>query len=693
MTDYFIDYHFENNIYPTFEEYKEEWNKKSSPKSKNKSDEELRDKYDTLLAKSVSIVESAERKHELEVLKKEASKSLKSVLSFLLNTRTKKLRRTPGFNYRNLPDASRKRFKMFADDMMKNTIAASDVGDAKKIYKLSANLPKVIKNTENNYMLGDVVHAVRSTLIRKTLGDAASEKAEEIEKIKNNPDISEDAKNAMIDVITNAIIRESVDSMMRVGEEDGVEILQQQMEGNTTSSISEPENSVNYNAIVSEEIKERVFNDPEVAGLFGLSISLPVKEVIDRIPADFSNQKDFKPILTPPSKFIKSPPVSLPPVPDVSEPVPKPFWTNNKLAAVGALAFLAGLYGLYKYFEPTEKLDDIISDEEFEARKLEGYIPPEASKQEFVEAFNMTTPEKLENFEKTRNFLDFIKPTTGRQDNEASRMLAENYSNPLSENYDILRLPEIIGSMIYYNYIAETPTYVMPEPFILGYETPSFPSDYEPPATITGILAPPQSINSITRTNNFGLLAPPQTLSSISILDNLNKNAIPLPPPPQEINNNYTKETSPNIMSFDTPYKNYEDLPEYMKVYITREEFNASMKNEGTINRLVSRHNRGVSDVRNGLLSDKVELVPREKIPVIRPEKFLSSFPIAVPNSTPESFPRQPAQFMIGTGTILRKGKLRKSRLEYGEQDLPNNVELIGSETTLVKKIKPIPKY
>ena len=683
--DYFLKFYKENQRYPTFEEYENKMTK--SVKSKEISLEELKKKYNELLEKSISKFVEKKREKALEITK--------NLIPFLINAKSRNLRRTPGFNYRNLPTLELSRFKAYFDDMKKNTIEATDTNNRQLAYKITnPNLPKVIKIIgKNSYMLGDVVHAVRSTLIRKALGDEAVKKTEEIDKIKNNPDISDDNKKALIDVVINDMVKESVDSIMMLDEADRVEILQQQMEGNTTSSISNPENSINYSANISEEIKETIFNEPEVSALIGLSISLPVKEIYQLLPDKFTNYIPFLPN---------------DPIPDVlpNDPIPDvlptgsffneeldvlPFWTDRKIAIIGGIAGLLAASSLAWYFSQKSEMDKkeldlLMTDEEFEKKKKDGYIPLEASKAEFLEAFHLISSDNLNEFDESKN----------------ARLLMIEAENRLillaNKEYKDLTYADFPGLVwtVIKNMFSTPGTYDIPEPFIKPYKI-----------THPNISVIPPIFKNL-EFNTCPLLAPPQDFpipESLKVISNIPKPDIALlAPPPLRydrlddnapvLNNNYTQNNLRNIMSFQTPYKTYEDLPEYMRVFITREEFNAAMSNKGTINDLILKKN-GYNDGRNNILSAPLPRVPSEKIPIRREGKFLSSFPAAYPNSTPKSFPREGDQGIIGTGTQLRKGDGSKytTVVKYFKERDRDNVGLIGSETRLIKKVKKIPLY
>lgn len=641
---------------------------------KTSAENALRERYEAFL-KRVGEIKSGEKKREEFKTERGRKKAVLELTSKEIDLVKKvKAGGNPNFNYRKLTPERREKFDRFFKDMFITTVSALVSGRYDEMFSFSdETLPNSIFEGGDSANLGNVISAVKVVILKNVLEVSSQKMKQKIEGVLNNNDIPTEDKQPIINEIIEDFEDEEGGVIIDMTPDERIELLRQELEGNTDIFLSNRQNSTRYDEVLDAEkddtfieMEERVVENQDrftwlriALGLGAVSTDNPVvmEEVFNKLPDDF-NREAFNLFNANARNTVIPTAISDP------DTILPSFWTNTKIAAVGGLVALLASYGIYKYFEkPDENLDAVISDEEFEVKKKEGFIPPEATKSNFVEAFNMTTPEKLEEYEKTRDFKTLIPYNA----NEASTVLAEKFINPFSKNYSdpLLAMVNKYTPNEWYglinNYLNPT-KYDLPEPFL-------FPS-------------------------TSGALAPPQKIPSITELDNLNNPVIALPPlPTHQINNNYTQNSLPNIMSFQNPYKNYDDLPEYMKVYITREEFDATMKNEGNINRIFLKNQRGV-DNKNGLLSTKLAKVPIDRIPVKKNNGYLRTFPVNVPNSSPISNIRPDEQGMIGTNTRLNTTGVKKFvQVEFGKGKKYDNQELIGTETRLIKKVKKIPLY
>lgn len=176
--------------------------------------------------------------------------------------------------------------------------------------------------------------------------------------------------------------------------------------------------------------------------------------------------------------------------------------------------------------------------------------------------------------------------------------------------------------------------------------------------------------------------------------------ALPSPSEIQEekINNNYSFNSSLNIMNFQTAYKTYDDLPEYLKTYMTKEQYEAKLSSTGSINNPISVSQSKaipIPPARNGLLSGELPKVKIVKIPVREHGKFLSRFPVAVGNARADIEIKDSSyQNMIGTATHLNeKGGKKFRSIEYYKEKNLNNENLLGVETRMIKKVKKNPGF
>ena len=640
------------NMLRTMENQLKKLGKNFSKKLGESAENQLRKRYDDFIKRAKEIIRGNIVRADFGKNNMQLSQAM---LDIIRNYRTSgRVEPNPKFNYRTASKEEKEKFDLLFNDMLLNTVNALNSGNFDEIFTLSSDIPGVIFEGGNTHNFGNVIAAVRVEIFKKVLEDSKKKQDEEVDKIDR--DIPKEELKALISDIVDNFEAEDDLIVERMTPYERLEFYRQE----------NPETNVNE---VIESVEK--FNWLRMGLLLPFEANINqemLMEIVNKFPGDFNDE---------PMEILRpnyNEPVADPVIdPVVDNDAGNPFWTNSKIAVVGGLMALlaaAGIYYLSRDDVSKEQLDAVISDDEFEKKKNEGFIPKQASKREFVEAFNLTIPEQLENFDISRMFLDTYMPENLLNDyDNKTRTLDEFLATVLSNSLDSYLDPK---------------TYKMPQPFIPPYNVYStYMTKYEP-----GSIALPQNITE---------------------LDELNSIIPPLLPSPPVINNNYAKETSPNIMSFQTPYKTYEDLPEYLKVFITREKFNAGMTTEGSIDKLISRKNDKLysaqnlssnilqknmqPDYRNGLLSDKIPTVPRDIIPIIREDKFLSSFPTARPNSTPSSFPNQSVQFMIGTGTTLLKGKLKKNDPQYTKQETPSNVEMIGTETTLLKKKKEVVKY
>lgn len=207
---------------------------------------------------------------------------------------------------------------------------------------------------------------------------------------------------------------------------------------------------------------------------------------------------------------------------------------------------------------------------------------------------------------------------------------------------------------------------------------------------VSGLLAPPRLIVP-EKLQEYNITKPDPILALPS--SSLNDYT----PIPENINNNYTDNPTPNIMNFQTAYKTYDDLPEYLKVYMTKEAYDVKIKNTGSINNPIETSQRKAifQPQTNGLLSTPPVKVLVEKVPVFRERKYLSSFPIAVKNSsTGITLKDSGYQNMIGTATHLNeKGGKKFRSVEYYKEKGLNNEQLLGVETRMLKKVKRNPGF
>ncbi len=436
-----------------------------------------------------------------------------------------------------------------------------------------------------------------------------------------------------------------------------------------------------------------------LSSLLGLAASAPflrvkgddvpvasiVSQIMEKIKPIFKDSKSQK-LIASGLALLSAVPSELYENPSISEGI-KIVATNPKLLTRGyefagaamampgrtvSIALVGALSGLIYYY--SDDIRDFLTDTAGKIYASISYITgwntseiTEYAEQAIAEISNQTVSE----FKNSEAGMIFNNITSGINDSAVVALVnsseiandVKNITDMVNVSVDSIAKPLALSNVSSTN-LDGLPTF--------DYNTYNFLADSSFKAP--GILAPSQKAN---------IAKPLEELNNIKPLL-----ALSAPPSTEEINNNYSINSTSNIMSFQPPYKTYEDLPEYLRVFISPDEFKANMANIGNINNLINRGMRSYVDNKNSLLASNLPKVPRDKIPVRMEGKLLSQFPKNVPNSTPSNFIREPMQNMIGTNTRLRTGGRKKfSKVEYEKPKEYDNPELIGSETRLIRKV------
>ena len=177
--------------------------------------------------------------------------------------------------------------------------------------------------------------------------------------------------------------------------------------------------------------------------------------------------------------------------------------------------------------------------------------------------------------------------------------------------------------------------------------------------------------------------------------------ALPAPPPiiiePNYYTNSFLKNNSDQSipMNFQTTYKSYDDVPEYLRVKMTKEQYESAMASRGDVNSLIqSKTSSGQFANNIGMPAVKRFIAPHGRGGILR------SMPIAVKNSDKRfaagsTLPAPTYQNMIGTDTQLLANRKTYKRVEYYKMNKTlngnlNNDQLIGSDTRLVTRVRNV---
>lgn len=665
--DYFINYHFETNRQPTFEDYKKEV---QNPKSKYKTDSELEDSYEKMLAKSISVIEGNVKKEmfDYEILSENQKKVFDALVNDLM-TRTKQSKFKNPFSLRGL---------------------------------------KVKEKSGGSFDGNDVINEARRRLLainkQKILASVSIESiTENVNSIIDNPDLDDaDKKQAIDDLMEQA--KKNIEKMKDMVEKQITKEEREDLEksdlGNKFSMASavvavlsamtiEKGNPLDKIKDMTNKLSD-VYNDPSFKNAVVNTAALAAAYAA--LPDGGENTNTVISAITSPTvlKAIK----------DFGGGA---YGNPKQYAGVALLASV--LYGIYKYRDSIYK---VIGDGLEKPLSMLSYLldsNASETKKLVLNAYANITNTTVENLNETV-YGKFIQQTleaipddkiVADESHEDVKMLIKAFEK-LPTNTLLGIESGKINKDNFLNSLNDTKVKQEMITIINSFSNPSMSGITSTAESITEDenLTLPETAPAITDVPIMGVLAPPQT-TTLTKINNLNNPVISLPPLPTqtaEINNNYTQNSLPNIMSFQTPYKTYEDLPEYMKVFITREEFNAAMTNEGDINKLILKKQANYVDNKNGLLATRLAKVPTERISVKKGNGYLRTFPVNVPNSSPISHIKPDEQGMIGTNTRLNTTGVKKFvQVEFGKGRKYDNQELIGTETRLIKKVKKIPLY
>lgn len=660
-------------------------------KDKNYGGKDTQSQYETFLKNEGKRRENAQRglMQKFEAMKNEAVTSeIPSV----------KLREKEGFDYEKLTKTQKERFEGFVEMVMKQVKENRKTGAVRNPYSLKGkhvnqggtSLPGTTYNE------ADIVKEARKRLLEENKGKIASEKvlvevSEKLEGILNSGLDDESEKVAVDDLMEQAAKKLEKSKKELEKSLTGEEVADLEAEPNFSMAntidfvLSCAILGVSKGGDVGDKIKSLVEKLGSISTNPGLqTIAKAAVGVVGALGGALSegipsNPAEFAKLAAKPGVAVK--------IFEFGKAIygyPK---MAGALAAIGGIGYLAWKYSDELFNTPSKPVGKMIGYLSF----MFGLRADETKKLILNAYANITntTVEDLENNTYGKVLMEILNRTSDEEIEKEKAIVANSTETKLLGELGV-RLPTTTllgierGELNASNFLESLKNDTIREEM----NTLIFGKEYTIPEPIVE-----PSTDLVVHPSVSGQLAPAQApvLPSVSVMDKLNEDLIILPPEPEL--NNYTQKNPSNIMSFQTPYKNYDDLPEYMKVYITREEFDATMKNEGNINRLFLKKEKGYVNNMNGLLDSNLPRIPREKIPVRKEGRFLSSFPHATSNAPAQNVKIPAEQFMIGTGTELHKRtKKYKTVIAYGKSDTVSS-GLIGTETALVRKVKKIPLY
>ena len=658
----------------------------------------------------------------------------------------------PNFVYSYLSGADKEKFEKHVAEIKKKVIASRETGNRQNVFKIPG--VRVVggkKGTASVYNLGNVVEVVRERLsaeniqeIRDNIVSAEMEQIDEIEnsnlaedeKEERREVVIEEAKERIAELTSHLTVEENNDIREIIAGSDGDVIIEMNERPELYAQFLLFSEVAQLNMMKGTPINPGFYNniynsmDNDIArnlvsGIMRkVSANVDVIARNDNVVARLGNERDFP--LNVAENVIMEIPGDDPRLPaSTFKGAVKEGLAGLAIAGIVAATILVGGFTIMKIAsyladekaKETSKVkylkkmlgvsDASEMDAALEKLKIKGVVPNEISFEDLMTVIRAVPEEDLNNLMENRitpgEFaLNFLGDTLEGKTTPA--MPFKNIDKTLENK---LAKPLMIAPPLSYDLpplYSENLGQIFP---------PTLPMIGAPPERL--MIAPPE----ITRRNiadglpNFdfnmtgllktdfsttALVAPPQklVLPRYSIPKASPILALPSPFDEDEINNNYSFNSSPNIMNFQTAYKTYDDLPEYLKTYMTKEQYEAKLDSSGSIgNPIAASQIKGIPppNARNSLLSGELPKVAVDKIPR-HDGKFLSNFPIAVKNSSTVVMKDGGYQNMIGTATHLNeKGGKKFRSIEYYKEKNLNNENLLGVETRMIKKVKRNPGF
>lgn len=571
------------------------------------------------------------------------------------------IKRNPNFNYTALTKKKKAEFDKAVAEMKERVKKSRETGNRQNVYSLGVRTSGGKKGVATTFGVGDVVAVVREQLSVENIQEIGNAiiapEIAQIREIQNNDLMAKEEKEERIE----AVIEEAKEKITQITENLTVEEnndLMDMIEGDVVIDITErPElyaqflmfaEVANLNMRQGTPIPSGYYNNVYKSMDNDLDRDY-VSRIMRQVASNVGNN-DIS-VFTP---RVNNFPRPIPIVDNVIMDIPEPTGTfkNNAMEGGRNLA-IAGLVGI-----------TILAAGSLALWYFSGIADDEAKKKskvkELQKILGVSSSEEMDlALEKMKK--DGIVP------NETSLgELLTVVQKVSDEELQKLMNNEITPGEFVLDFIVSTPINT-PPPLITT------------PVTITTGL-PTADFNTARPTGN--------TLIEPVIPTPLDTQVLGLPTTP--INNNYTDKTLPNIMNFQTAYKTYEGLPEYIKAYMTKEQYDSVMYNKGALPDFVTNSmSRMQQPALNGLLSNPSVRVPTHQIPIRDDRKFLSSFPINKPNSSADVVLKDGGyQNMIGTSTHLNtKGGDKFKSVDYYKIKQLNNEQMIGTETSLIKSL------
>lgn len=701
----------------------------------------LEDKYATRPRKRL-------RKQYLEDLSKEAEDKLRKEYNDIMDKLDEKMRKpvkphgnvkpNPNFRYSELSVADKEKFEKHVAEIKKKVIASRETGNRQNVFKIPG--VRVVggkKGTTSVFNLGNVVEVVRERLsaenIQEIRDNIVSAEMEQIDEIENS-DLAEDekeerrevvieeAKERISEMISHLTVEENNDIREIIAGGDGDVIIEMNERQELYAQFLLFSEVAQLNMMKGTPINPGFYNniynamDNDIARNLVSGIMRKVSENVgviarnDDIITRLGNERDFP--LNVAENVIREVSGEDPKLPaSTFKGAVKEGLAGLAIAGIVAATILVGGFTIMKIAsylvdEKAKKTSKIkylkkilgVSESSemknaLEKLKNKGLVPNEVSFDNLITTIQAVSEDDLNNLMENKitpgEFaLNFLGDTL--EGKTTSAMSFKNIEKTLENSGGISTLP-MIAPLYSENlgriFPPEKPIIAAPPEITRRNIADGLPNfDFN----MTGLLK--------TNFNTTTLAAPPQQLLlpkySIPKADPIL--ALPLPFEKNEINNNYSFNSTPNIMNFQTAYKTYDDLPEYLKAYMTKEQYEAKLYSSGSLgNPIAASQIKGIPppNARNSLLSGELTKVAVDKIPR-HDGKFLSSFPIAVKNSSTVVMKDVGYQNMIGTATHLNeKGGKKFRSIEYYKEKNLNNENLLGVETRLIKKVKRNPGF